>query len=663
MQPRKPFHLPWRLTALCIALFSLCMSGIAPADAVTIRQTPIPITPITSFDDGSYPAGLVYGPDQSTWFMLSASGAIGWINGLSADTFALPDPASVPLDITIGPDQTLWFTEKNSNKIGRLIPGGDLEEFALEAAGRSPTGIALGHDETIWFTEFDGNRIGRITLDGTISEFSLPTPNSKPHSIISDPRGDFWFTEWGGYRIGKITLEGEITEYTIPTPPARPLEILYGPDQNLWIVFNAGKTIGRFDPQNETFALFPLVTASASLTDLTIGPDGRIWFLGTHSVGFFELVNGAPANLQENLLANPVYTYDGRSQIITGPDNNLIFTAANSSAINQVMLDGAPLLRDLQLFITYQPPLLLAAGEFYIDTLVVNYTHAEALNVEFDLTLDENIHFVRTDLPDGDCTDNGLTVHCVLPALGAGEALPVRFVMTTDRIHVESVNRSFAFEVTPSEGDYQPANNRVILHKELRRWIEYFNDFSQGADDFWSDQKTSKPVAGLDVLGLFDNQEVKFKYPILPSHDRVWLCFDLYVLGPWDGSQYVADDDITVIGPDLWANYIDDQQLLVTTYSNQRLYDQAFPANYPDEKFAFQTKAAALGEYDGYSAIRDAKYHFCYQEVHTNLALDILFMGLNLDELDREKWAIDNVSIKIFYDNLWDRVYIPFLVR
>lgn len=659
MTKRNPSHKSWRLAAVGIVLVSLCLTSMTPAHAADMLS----IVSLTSFDSGSYPAGLVYGPDQATWFTLSGTGEISQFSGGSSTIHALPDLTSRPLDITIGADQALWFSEETGNQIGRLTSAGELTEFPLGEGKRSPIAITLGQDLALWFTEFDGNRIGRITTSGDLTEFDLPHADSKPQGIVSAADGNLWFTEWNSYRIGEITLQGEIREFDIPNPPARPVDLLYGPDGNLWVIFNTGKTVVRFNLQSHTFDRYLLSTQSSSLTDLTIGPDNHIWFVGTQTSGNFELVDGIPANLQEELLTSPVYTYRGRSQIITGPDNDLIMTAANSSTVYQSSLTGDPALRDLQLFITYQPPLLLSAGKFNIDTQIINWTNTDATNLEIELTLDEDIHFVSTDLPGGVCVDHGITVNCTLPSLGAGASLPVSFVMTTDRIHTDVVDRTLAFEVSSSEGDYQPANNRVVIYTRIQRSIDYFNDFSQGADEYWSDQTTSTPVAGLDVLGLFDNEQLTFNYGVLPPHDRAWLCFDLYVMGLWDGSQYLDADDTTIIGPDLWANYIDDNRLLLTTFSNQARYMQAFPSNYPDQIFPFQSKSYEVGEFDGDLTVKDARYHFCYRLEHSNLSLKVFFMGLNLNGLDQEKWALDNVRMKIYYDASLDWIYLPSVIH
>ncbi|HZW03762.1 MAG TPA: hypothetical protein VFF68_07540, partial [Anaerolineaceae bacterium] len=516
---------------------------------------------------------------------------------------------------------------------------------------------------SLWFTERDGNRISRLTPAGELTRFDLPTAGSRPSSIASAPNGDLWFTEWAG-RIAKLSLQGELREYDLPAiAPDHPSDLLIGADGIVWIMFNTGKTIARFDPQSETFTMYPVGTISASLSDFTLGPDNRVWFVGTHSAGSFDLSGGFPGPVTEDPLLKPVFDYQGRSQIIAGPDNDLFFTTANTNTVFRSPLPGAPSLRDLQVFVTYHPPVVLSAGPFNIDAQIVNWTNADATDLEIHLSLDESIHFVSADVPGGACTGGSSGVDCTLATLAAGDTLPVSFVMTTDRITTSPVERTLILEVTSAEGDYKPADNRVVLFTTIQTSLDYFNDFSAGADAHWSQPVTRTPVPGLDVLGLFDNDDVIFDWDSLPPHDQTWVCFDLYVSGPWSGSQYLDPGETTIIGPDLWTHYLDDNRLLLTTFSNQQRYQQAFPANYPGALSAYQTGSVQVGEFDGDPSVQDARYSFCYQHEHRNQSLELLFKGLNLNEAAQEQWSLDNVRIKILYDASIDRTFLPLLRR
>ena len=54
--------------------------------------------------------------------------------------FSIPTAVSQPWGIVMATDGNLWFTELQSNKIGRITPGGKITEFPLPSAG-SPSDI------------------------------------------------------------------------------------------------------------------------------------------------------------------------------------------------------------------------------------------------------------------------------------------------------------------------------------------------------------------------------------------------------------------------------------------------------------------------------------------------------------------------------------------
>lgn len=655
---RNLTHPAWQYAAAIVLVLSLVLAGISPAQAARTAAH----AEFVAFDDGSYPTGLVYGPGGSIWVTLSKADGIGQVTGVTKTLHPLPQASSKPWDITIGPDKALWFVEADGDRVGRLDVNGEITEFSL-VEGAYPTAITLGQDLALWFTERGeerAGRIGRIEPDGTLTYFSPLNPDSEPISIISAPDGNLWYADWN-FRLGKITLQGEITEYELSEEiPEQPVDLLYGPDGGIWIVLNRNKAIARFDPASETFTRYEFKeTANESFSDLAFGPDNRIWFVGTRTVGAFDPTN--PTGLTEETLSGQVFG-QGRTQIIAGPNNDLIFTTANTSKLFRTEIGGAPVMRDLQVFITYRPPLLLANGPFRIDAEIVNWTNAEAADLVIDLTLDDRIHFVSASITGGDCVDLGASVSCTVPSLDAGASLPVSFELTTDRINTSRLEQTLSLEVQSAEGDYQPANNRVVLFTTIQTWFEYFNDFSSGAGPGWSPQTTGTPVAGLKVLGPFGEDEVTFDLKNLPFHNRAWLCYDLYVTGPWGGDECQVGGK-TVVEPDLWLQFLNEDPLLITTFANRPQCKQSFPNNYLEALHPHQTGAAETGEFDGDATIQDARYRLCYEREHTALSLHLLFKGLDLDQMKRKRWSIDNVHIKLYYDTSIERTYLPLLLR
>ncbi len=647
--------------ALILCLLIGMPSGSASAAPGVVLST------VYTFPADTYPSALVYGPKEAFWFTLKKASAVAQLNLPSTLWQTSLPPDSLPFDIAIGPDTNLWFTEQKSGKIGRIDAENTLAEFALADPTHDPTQIALGQDGGLWFTEFLGNRIGRIDVDGTIEEYALPNPDSQPLGIAAALDGAMWFTERKGERIGRIDARGLITEYAVPDAHSRPTEIALDPEGLLWFVYETQPRVVRLDPTSGKMDSFPVATSDASFLDLAGGPDGRLWLLGTENVSRITLKGAGAPELDTSLkLDTFVYDSQGRSQIIAGPGAEMHLINARSQKVQRVSVPDAAG-RDLQVFIHPFPAVMLMGGTFEIDIEVANWSASPASDVLIKFPLPEDVHFLRADSPRLSCSEISVEARCQLAALAAGERLVVPFFFNFGRVADFETTRSFQVSVSSAAQDYLPANNHAFRSLTFRRVIEYFNDFNAGADSHWSHTTVTSPDGKLRYLGGFDNQKVTLTFANLPHHDRADLCFDLYVLGGWDGSHLVDPDDPgenpPVIGPDLWANYIDSDKLRVTTFSNQPRLTQSYPAEYNEGEYPAQTGAAETGNFDQDPTTTDSRYHFCIYKTHLPAELKYTFYGSSLDGASGEQWALDNVSVRLYYRNVFDWLYLPLLLR
>ena len=292
---------------------------------------------------------------------------------LSVTNFPIPLVEIVQPDgITKGSDGNLWFTENASGQIGRMTPAGVFTEFALPAvqppagspagtAGSTPhpTAITAGPDGALWFTGIPGE-IGRITTAGVVTEFALPavpppagsspgtasTP-AMPTAIAAGPDGALWFTGVPG-EVGRITTTGVVTEFAVPEipPPAGSspgtagtlatlTSITAGPDGALWFTGVPGE-VGRITTAGVVteFAVPAIPPPAGSspgtagtpvtLEDITAGPDGALWFTGVPG----EVGRITTAGVVTEY-ATPNFNPPGNGivpTITTGPDGNLWIT-------------------------------------------------------------------------------------------------------------------------------------------------------------------------------------------------------------------------------------------------------------------------------------------------------------------------------------------------
>jgi len=228
---------------------------------------------------------ITAGPDGNLWFTMCLRGTIGRITPAGVMTeFTLAVPYSAPIDITAGPDGNLWFADEAQLAVGRLTPNGVVTRFPVPVySGCFPSlrAITAGPDDNLWLTHGCNGGILRITPFGTVTEFSLyPDPAiGSPSGITAGPDGNLWFT--AASTIGRITPCGVITGFALPADWNQlPDAIIAGPDGQLWFVngyVGGAEWISRMSLTGQ-FARFPTASPNVFVTDITVGPDGHIWY-------------------------------------------------------------------------------------------------------------------------------------------------------------------------------------------------------------------------------------------------------------------------------------------------------------------------------------------------------------------------------------------------
>ena len=121
-----------------------------------------------------------------------------------------------------------------------------------------PSGIVATAGGILWFTEPGIGAIGRITTGGAITEF--PGSGSSASAIAAGPDGALWYTlgyqaplptsppctGTGEHAIGRITSAGTFTnKFATPTPLSDPSDITLGPDGYLWFSEYCADKVGR----------------------------------------------------------------------------------------------------------------------------------------------------------------------------------------------------------------------------------------------------------------------------------------------------------------------------------------------------------------------------------------------------------------------------------
>tara|TARA_B100000900_G_scaffold355720_1_gene325084 strand:+ start:2742 stop:3449 length:708 start_codon:yes stop_codon:yes gene_type:complete len=184
------------------------------------------------------------------------------------------------------------------------------------------------------------------------------------------------------------------------------------------------------------------------------------------------------------------------------------------------------------------------------------------------------------------------------------------------------------------------------------------------------------------VLGNYNNDGFTLHLNNLNDHDYVYVSFDLYIHGSWDGNfnGFTQENHGIDDKPDLWGmelrpdmdNYKDiDFQKFETTFSNSVCYPnyclrQSFPNNYPFENNP-KTGSDKINLIEncitpGWNNTKTSLYKIEKGFNHEGNALVIRFYdklfqpnaidpnGESIEKCD-ESWSLDNLKIRVIsYD-------------
>ena len=242
---------------------------------------------------------LTRGSDGAIWFSNSRGGlqaqAIGRVDASGTFTeYDIPWPMSAaPFGMNLGPDGNVWFAEFYEGRVGRITPAGTLTDFALGPGGHRPSDVAAGPDGNMWVVESADPTIERLSTSGTL----LNTYNVGQNlfRIVAGPDGAMWFVDSNNV-IGRIDMTGKLWLWSLPcyipnyvnfcTPGyfQADTDITVGPDGNLWFAAENFQAIGRLTPMG-VLNEWPVPQGSSPFSITSFGPN-VIWVGGGNALGY-----------------------------------------------------------------------------------------------------------------------------------------------------------------------------------------------------------------------------------------------------------------------------------------------------------------------------------------------------------------------------------------
>lgn len=178
--------------------------------------------------------------------------------------------------VAAGPDGTMWFSDRFGSRIGRITATGTVSYDSIPRPqdtgdfSPGPSALAVGPDGNLWFAEFYFPVIGRMTPAGAVTLFDIPSGNFA-ESLIAGPDQSMWFSTTDA--IGHVTMTGDVTEY--PSASLTISDITAGPDGNVWFTDFGNDNVGRITPSG---AIKEYPTSGGAPLAIAAGPDGNIWY-------------------------------------------------------------------------------------------------------------------------------------------------------------------------------------------------------------------------------------------------------------------------------------------------------------------------------------------------------------------------------------------------
>jgi uncharacterized repeat protein (TIGR01451 family) len=192
-------------------------------------------------------------------------------------------------------------------------------------------GLTAGPDGNLWYTQYSGDVIGRVTTAGVITEFAVPS-TSTDWGIHAGFDGALWFRERDSGKMGRSTVSGSITEFPANTGQGLfPGDVTLGPDGNIW--FASGNSyVGIMTPAG----VVSYVTTPGQTNGITRGPDGNIW--ATDDRGELERITPVTHVVTSFVVPGASGFLDG---ITTGPDGNLWFADGFNNLVGKSTTGGS----------------------------------------------------------------------------------------------------------------------------------------------------------------------------------------------------------------------------------------------------------------------------------------------------------------------------------
>ncbi|MGH7551282.1 MAG: virginiamycin B lyase family protein [Gemmatimonadota bacterium] len=261
------------------------LEGVEPTPAApvsvpegyTVTEFPLPRSDLPH-DVAVDPQGRVVATGQLTGVMYVLDPATGVF---SQESIPEPGPRAVEID----GDGTWTVVLGDPEAIGQRPTG---SEWQVWPVGMYPHEATIDGRGRIWFNGHFTKApelLGYVDpATGEVRTFEVPVPpmpddgSTIPYGLRAAPDGTIWMTELVGGRLVRFDPETETFDlYPLPTPYSGPRRLDIAPDGTVWIPEFSNNRLARFDPESETFTEYELPVPDALPYVARVAPDGSVW--------------------------------------------------------------------------------------------------------------------------------------------------------------------------------------------------------------------------------------------------------------------------------------------------------------------------------------------------------------------------------------------------
>lgn len=278
------------------------------------------------------PHSLQVGGDGAVWITLATGNQLARFDPAD-ESFTIEDlPGGIyPHTLRIDGVGRVWYTIAVSNHVGMYDPASGRHEvirvparsFGEEVLLRMlpvflwlsqyvdiggggggegaslpvPYGIDIGPDGKVWFSQLNAHRIGVIDPE-TFELEMIDTPFTAPRRMRFDSEGKLWIPGFSSNLLARFDPEDRSFEtMALPIEPMG-TETPYALNvdrstDTVWICGTNSDTLISYQPQTDTFSVYPMPTRVTYTREIDFAADGAVWTSNSNAPAW-QIETGVP---------------------------------------------------------------------------------------------------------------------------------------------------------------------------------------------------------------------------------------------------------------------------------------------------------------------------------------------------------------------------------